>query len=41
MSSEKGDTRPLGRILIAEDDADFRRILSRRAARMGLEVDQV
>lgn len=41
MKHEKGDTRPLGRILIAEDDADFRRILSRRAARMGLEVDQV
>jgi PleD family two-component response regulator len=41
MNTEKGDTQPLGRILIAEDDADFRRILSRRAARMGLEVDQV
>lgn len=41
MKTEKGDTQPLGRILIAEDDADFRRILSRRAARMGLEVDQV
>lgn len=41
MKKEKGDTQPLGRILIAEDDADFRRILSRRAARMGLEVDQV
>jgi two-component system cell cycle response regulator len=41
MKIEKGDTKPLGRILIAEDDADFRRILSRRAMRMGLEVDQV
>jgi two-component system cell cycle response regulator len=41
MNTEKGDTQPLGRILIAEDDADFRRILSRRASRMGLEVDQV
>jgi len=41
MKTEKGDTQPLGRILIAEDDADFRRILSRRATRMGLEVDQV
>lgn len=41
MKTEKGDTQPLGRILIAEDDADYRRILSRRAARMGLEVDQV
>lgn len=41
MESGKGDTQPLGRILIAEDDADFRRILSRRAIRMGLEVDQV
>jgi two-component system cell cycle response regulator len=41
MKTEKGDTKPLGRILIAEDDADFRRILSRRAIRMGLEVDQV
>jgi two-component system cell cycle response regulator len=41
MKIDKGDTQPLGRILIAEDDADFRRILSRRAVRMGLEVDQV
>lgn len=41
MKSEKGDTEPLGRILIAEDDADYRRILSRRAARMGLTVEQV
>jgi two-component system cell cycle response regulator len=41
MKTEKGDTKPLGRILIAEDDADFRRILSRRAMRMGLEVEQV
>lgn len=41
MESGKGDTQPLGRILIAEDDADFRRILTRRAMRMGLDVDQV
>jgi two-component system cell cycle response regulator len=41
MKNEKGVTQPLGRILIAEDDADYRRILSRRAERMGLIVEQV
>ena len=41
MKTEKEEPQPLGRILIAEDDADYRRILSRRASRMGLNVDQV
>ena len=30
----------VGRILIAEDDPDYRELLSRRASRMGLEVHQ-
>ncbi|MGD8621156.1 MAG: diguanylate cyclase [Anaerolineales bacterium] len=36
-SSESQDS-PVGRILIAEDDPDFRRLLSRRAERMGLRI---
>ncbi|MGD8632504.1 MAG: diguanylate cyclase [Anaerolineales bacterium] len=32
------DEKAVGRILIAEDDPDFRRLLSRRAERMGLTI---
>jgi diguanylate cyclase (GGDEF)-like protein len=40
MGTEDTNDKSVGRILIVEDDADFRRILSRRAERMGLEVRQ-
>jgi two-component system cell cycle response regulator len=38
MVVERGVPSPGGRILIADDDTDFRSVLVRRARRMGLEV---
>jgi diguanylate cyclase (GGDEF)-like protein len=38
LPTDREDTSPVGRVLIADDDADFRRILVRRAERMGLAV---
>jgi diguanylate cyclase (GGDEF)-like protein len=37
-ASNQDQELPVGKILIAEDDPDFRRLLSRRAERMGLTI---
>jgi two-component system response regulator AtoC len=36
--SSQDQELPVGRILIAEDDPDFRKLLARRAERMGLTI---
>ncbi len=36
--AEEASRPPVGTVLIAEDDPDFRRLLARRASRMGLQV---
>jgi diguanylate cyclase (GGDEF)-like protein len=40
-SNPDREEKSVGRILIAEDDPDFRRLLSRRAERMGLSIVEV
>ncbi|MCJ7568590.1 MAG: diguanylate cyclase [Anaerolineales bacterium] len=40
IEERENGSMQVGRILIAEDDPDYRELLSRRASRMGLEVHQ-
>ena len=40
IEESKQERMYVGKILIAEDDPDYRQLLSRRASRMGLEVHQ-
>ena len=40
IDERKKGSMQVGKILIAEDDPDYRQILSRRASRMGLDVHQ-
>jgi diguanylate cyclase (GGDEF)-like protein len=41
MDVDQGHEQPVGTALVADDDADFRQLLARRARRMGLTVIEV